>query len=156
MTLTAPKNKEELKQEIVKMVNEYMLSSIMEMSDRLGIDHDTTVEIINDLLNSGELKGRLDLDNGRFFNNRISVSGAPAVEDAPGAKVVQPDLTITKNAIIIGLIALAIAYLFPNVSIGHLNAMDIRGIFLLLAIGFIIGGLIYASRFETKIVVERN
>jgi hypothetical protein len=61
------------------------VSAVEILADRLELASDEVVQIIKELLDSGELKGALAEDESRFFKSDVKLSSAPAIgrEDSP-------------------------------------------------------------------------
>ncbi|MBE0526570.1 MAG: hypothetical protein IH631_06475 [Candidatus Thorarchaeota archaeon] len=70
----------EKKEMLVSLVNEHNVSAIITMSEKLKIEPEEVVELINELLSEGKLQGTITEDNMRFFKSDAKVSDAPVIE----------------------------------------------------------------------------
>ena len=85
------------------------ISSIQLMSDRLGVEMEDVVSILNEMIVEGSLEGQVTPDGQRFFRKDVEVSKAPkmAVSDE-GPAFLRYDSRPGKIIGIIGLIAILI------------------------------------------------
>ncbi len=70
---------EEKKSQLIRLIMIENISAIVTMSDKLGIDPDRVILLINELLSAGELEGSLTEDCSRFFKSTVKVSTAPVI-----------------------------------------------------------------------------
>ncbi len=70
----------EKKDELIDLVMKQNVSGIPILADRLEITSDEVIELINKLLEEGNLKGTLMEDNTRFFRSEVKLSEAPTIE----------------------------------------------------------------------------
>jgi len=71
---------EDKKSQLVELILVQNISAIVTLSERLNIDQDDVIVMINDLLSTGELQGSLTEDSTRFFKSSVKVSVAPVIE----------------------------------------------------------------------------
>ncbi|MBY8998095.1 MAG: hypothetical protein KGD60_10195 [Candidatus Thorarchaeota archaeon] len=77
----------EKKDELIDLVMIQNVSGIQIFADRLKITSEEVIELINELLEEGKLKGSLTEDGTRFFRSEIKLSEAPTIardDDQPG------------------------------------------------------------------------
>ncbi|NHI90042.1 MAG: hypothetical protein EAX87_11015 [Candidatus Thorarchaeota archaeon] len=70
----------EKRDELLHLVMDENVSAVEILADRLELTSDEVVQIIKELLASGELKGTLAEDESRFFKSDVKLSSAPAIE----------------------------------------------------------------------------
>jgi len=70
---------EDKKSELVKLISEQNISAIVTLSERLSINTEDVIVLINELLSMGELEGSLTDDSSRFFKSSVKVSIAPVI-----------------------------------------------------------------------------
>lgn len=70
------------KEKLLLLVKNENVSAIETLVERLELTSDEVVQIIEELLETGELKGTLTEDRKRFFKTDVRLSKAPAIERA--------------------------------------------------------------------------
>ena len=70
----------EKKEMLVSLVAEHNVSAIITMSEKLKIEPEEVVELVNELLSEGKLQGTITEDGSRFFRSNVKVSDAPIIE----------------------------------------------------------------------------
>ena len=83
MTLERPRDESQLDDFIEKAINEYKLSSIREISEIANVSIDRILDVIQELIAEGRIIGRLDIENGRFFNSNVDVPAAQQLRLQP-------------------------------------------------------------------------
>ncbi|MGY5870756.1 MAG: hypothetical protein RTV72_00785 [Candidatus Thorarchaeota archaeon] len=69
----------EKKQKIVSLVIEHNVSAIVTLSEKLEVDQETVIELINELISEKKLQGTITEDGTRFFRSDAKVSDAPVI-----------------------------------------------------------------------------
>ena len=67
------------KSQLVNLVIEHNVSAIITMSEKLKIEPEAVIEMINELLSEGKLQGTISEDGARFFRSDAKVSDAPVI-----------------------------------------------------------------------------
>ena len=70
----------------LKTMVEENISSIQVMSEKLGVESEEIVSLLNEMISEGMIEGHVTSDGLRFFRERIKVSEAPKIpahEDVP-------------------------------------------------------------------------
>lgn len=70
---------EEKKKQLVDLVIKRNVSAIITMSEKLGVEPDVVIELINELVTEGKLRGNITKDETRFFRSDAKVSDAPVI-----------------------------------------------------------------------------
>ena len=139
-------NNRTVEEELVNLVNYEGYSSILFISERLDVNQDTVLELIQKLMDSGELQGTLSEDNTRFFKSDVKISTAPALPNhEPNITVETPNIKLGLYAIVAGIVIIAIGLLLPAFI---LELADSGGNAAVVISGFaaLLGGLCYVSR----------
>ncbi|MHA1136335.1 MAG: hypothetical protein ACTSSE_07605 [Candidatus Thorarchaeota archaeon] len=68
------------KEKLVNLIVELNVSAIITMSEKLEIEPEAVIEMINDLISEGKLHGQITEDGARFFRSDVKVSDAPVIE----------------------------------------------------------------------------
>ncbi|MFW9911512.1 MAG: hypothetical protein ACFFEU_03520 [Candidatus Thorarchaeota archaeon] len=120
------------------------ISSIQLMSERLGIEMDEVVSILNEMIVEGTLEGQVTPDGLRFFRKDVEVSKAPKIEVVDEVPAFlrydsRPGKIIATIGLAILLIALGASYIASEIQSSTLlnQAIVMIGIGILL---MIIGG----------------
>jgi len=67
------------KDQLVSLVVEHNVSAIITLSEKLKIEPDAVIEMINELISEGKLQGTITDDGTRFFRSDAKVSDAPVI-----------------------------------------------------------------------------
>jgi hypothetical protein len=139
----------EKKQELINLIMNQNVSAIYTLSTRLEITTDEVIQLINDLIEEGNLKGTLTEDHERFFKSDIKLSAAPTIareDDQPSF------LTFNarpgKVTAIVGFL-IVIAGLIVNAFATDAIEQNFAALLVLFGILIIITGLYCLSRRET-------
>jgi hypothetical protein len=139
----------EKKNELIHLILNENVSAIEILVDELFMSSDEVIELINTLLETGELNGTLTEDGLRFFKSEVKLSDAPAIErdeKPPGFLFFN-----TKPAfvtVIIGFIVLA-GGLIINAFAGNFTEQSIASILIFLGLMILICGLYCLSQRKT-------
>ena len=71
---------EEKKKMLINLVFEHNVSAIVTMSEKLKVEPEVVIELINELVSEGKLQGTITEDESRFFRSDAKVSDAPVIE----------------------------------------------------------------------------
>jgi hypothetical protein len=139
-------NNRTIEEELVNLINYEGYSSVLFMSERLDVDEDTIIDLLQKLLDAGELQGYISTDNERFYKSEVKVSSAPTLPyQEPNVKVEKPNQKPGIFAIVLGFIIIAIGLILPlfilEVAESGGNAVFVMGGFAAL-----LSGLCYVSR----------
>ena len=69
----------ENKEKLVNLVIEHNVSAIMILSEKLKLDPEAVIELINELISEDKLHGMISEDSVRFFRSDPKVSDAPVI-----------------------------------------------------------------------------
>lgn len=139
----------EKKVALIRLVMNENVSSISTLVDELFMTSDEIIELINTLIETGELNGSLTKDGQRFFKTEVKLSEAPAIEreDRPPSFLffnAKPARVIA----IIGLIILAGGVIL-NAYAGNFTEQSIASILIFLGLIVMICGLFCLSQRRT-------
>lgn len=70
----------EKKQKLIDLIVEHNVSAIITMSEKLAVEPEVIIEMINELVAEGKLHGTITEDATRFFRSDAKVSDAPVIE----------------------------------------------------------------------------
>ena len=137
------------KEELLHLVKNENVSAIETLVNRLELTSDEVVQLIESLLESGELKGTLTEDRKRFFKTDVELSKAPTIEraDAPPSFL---DFN-TRPAFVIALIGFLIVAggVIVNVYAADIVEQNFAAILILIGLFIAIAGLYGVSRRQT-------
>ncbi|MFX1607028.1 MAG: hypothetical protein ACFFDD_14135, partial [Promethearchaeota archaeon] len=139
----------EKKDELIHLIVNENVSAIETLVDELFISSDQVIELINILLESGELHGTLTKDGSRFFRSDVKLSGAPAIEreDKPPSFMTFNTRPPTIIAII-GLIIIVFGVIFNSYA-GNFTGQSIASILIFVGLFILISGLFRLSQRKT-------
>jgi hypothetical protein len=137
------------KEELLHLVKNENVSAIETLVDRLELTSDEVVQIIESLLESGELKGTLTDDKKRFFKTNVKLSEAPTIEraDAPPSFLsfnTRPTLVTA----LIGFLIVA-GGVIVNANAADMTEQNFAAILILVGLLIAIAGLYGVSRNQT-------
>lgn len=69
-----------MKEKLINLITEHNVSAIVTMSEKLQIEPEAVIELINELVTEGRLHGTITEDGSRFFRSDAKVSQAPVIE----------------------------------------------------------------------------
>ncbi|MHA1965809.1 MAG: hypothetical protein ACXACG_11680 [Candidatus Thorarchaeota archaeon] len=139
----------EKKDELIDLILNENVSAIQVLVDRLGITPDEVIDLINELLEEGKLKGGLTDDGVRFFKSEVKLSDAPTIErdDGPPSFMnfnTRPPLVI----VVIGIIIIA-GGLIVNAYAGDAAEQNLAAILIFCGLSIIMIGLYCLSQRKT-------
>ncbi|TFH10042.1 MAG: hypothetical protein E4H14_03350 [Candidatus Thorarchaeota archaeon] len=70
----------EKKEMVVNLIVKRNVSAIITLSEKLEIETEAVIELINELISEGKLQGTFTEDGKRFFRSDAKVSDAPVIE----------------------------------------------------------------------------
>ena len=70
----------EKKEMLVNLIVKLNVSAIITLSEKLEIEPEAVIELIDELITEGKLKGTVTEDQKRFFRSDAKVSDAPVIE----------------------------------------------------------------------------
>jgi hypothetical protein len=70
---------DEKKSLLVTLIQKENISATVTLSEKLGVEPNVVVSMINDLLVTGELIGSLTEDSSRFYKSSVKISTAPTI-----------------------------------------------------------------------------
>ena len=70
----------EKKQLLIDLIVKHNVSAIVTMSEKLEIEQEAVIELINELVGENQLYGSVTEDGSRFFRSDAKVSEAPVIE----------------------------------------------------------------------------
>jgi hypothetical protein len=95
---------QDLRSKLNEVVSTDRISSLEIISGYVGLDQNTTRELLRELVEEGRIEGNLSEDGARFFLSSIRLSEAPVI---PHNDIVRSNEVNTKPAKIIALIGIA-------------------------------------------------
>ena len=139
----------EKEKKLVSLVVELNVSAIVTLSEKLEIEPEAVIEMINELISDGKLQGTITEDGKRFFRSDAKVSDAPVIERED---TIPEFLSYnTRPGYIVAIIG---AVILVSGGIVNLNAADAveqnfaAGLFLL-GLAVLFAGLYYVARRNT-------
>lgn len=103
------------KKKLVNLIVEHNVSAIAILSEKLELDQDTVIELINELISENDLHGMISEDGVRFFRSDAKVSEAPVIHrDEKLPEFLSYDTRPGKVIAIIGFIVLIGAVLINS------------------------------------------
>lgn len=139
----------EKKEMLVSLVNEHNVSAIITMSEKLKIEPEEVVELINELLSEGKLQGTITEDNMRFFKSDAKVSDAPVIEREDKLPEfltydTRPGFVIS----ILGAIVL-VGGALVSINISDAHEQDLGAVLFLIGLFIMFGGLYLVAKLKT-------
>lgn len=139
----------EKRDELLHLVTDENVSAIEILVDRLKLTSDEVVQMINEALDSGELKGTMTEDGRRFFKSDVKLSKAPTIErtDAPPSFLVFN----TKPALATALVGFLVVAggVIVNAYAADANEQNFAAILILVGLFIAIAGLYCISQRQT-------
>lgn len=139
----------EKEKKLVSLVVELNVSAIVTLSEKLEIEPEAVIEMINELISDGKLQGTITEDGKRFFRSDAKVSDAPVIERED---TIPEFLSYnTRPGYIVAIIG---AVILVSGGIVNVNAADAveqnfaAGLFLL-GLAVLFAGLYYVARRNT-------
>jgi hypothetical protein len=138
---------EDKKEKLVSLIIEHNISAIVTFSEKLDLDREEVIELLNELVAEGRLHGSITDDGTRFFRSDAKVSKAPVIEREE--KLPEFLSYNTKPGYIIGLIGI---FILIAAGIISTNAVDIAeqnfaaGFFFIGLIILFVGAWLVANR----------
>lgn len=126
------------------------ISSIQILSEKLDIEMDEVLVLLNELLMDGEIEGHITPDGLRFFREKVKISDRPAVSvEDEGPEFLRYNTRPGKIIVLIGFIIIIFGLILSYVA-SSTHSFDILNMTaLVLAIGLLcmmIGGYQIARR----------
>jgi hypothetical protein len=139
-------NNTTIEEELVNLINYEGYSSVLFISERLDVDQDTVIELLQKLVNAGELQGFMSSDNTRFYKSEVKISTAPALPNhEPIVTVEKPSVKIGLYVIILGIIIISTGFLLP-MFIMEMAESSSNAVLIMSGFATLLGGLCYVSR----------
>ena len=137
---------EDKKSLLVNLILNKNISAIVTLSEKLGIEPDDVVSMLNELLISGELIGSLTEDGSRFFKSSVKVSNAPIIHrDEKLPKFLSYNTKPGKVIAIIGFLVLA-GGLIANALAADVTEQNFAAILILVGLLVFLIGLYLVAR----------
>ncbi|MGD9395543.1 MAG: hypothetical protein PVJ05_03855 [Candidatus Thorarchaeota archaeon] len=139
----------EKKDELIHLILNENVSAIETLVDELLLTSDEVIELINKLLEAGELSGTLTEDRLRFYKSEVKLSEAPSIEreDTPPSFLFFNTRPATVTTIV-GFIVLA-GGLIVNAFSGNFTEQSIASILIFVGLLIMICGLFSFSQRKT-------
>ena len=139
----------EKRDELMHLVMNENVSAIEILVTRLGLTSDEVIKVINELLDSGELKGTLTEDGKRFFKSDVKLSQAPTIE-----RTIAPPTFVgfnTKPALATALVGFLIIAggVVVNANAADVTEQNFAAILILVGLFITIAGLYCVSQRPT-------
>ena len=137
------------KDHLVNLVVEHNVSALITLSEKLKIEPDAVIEIINELLSEGKLHGTITADGSRFFRSDAKVSDAPVIpseEELP--EFLSYDTRPGYVVAIIGAIVL-LGGALVSVYATNITEQDIAAGLFLFGLAILFGGLYLVAKRKT-------
>ncbi len=139
----------ENKEKLVNLVVEHNVSAITILSEKLKLDPEAVIELINELVSENELHGVISEDGKRFFSSDAKVSDAPVIHrDDKQLEFLSYDTRPGKVIAIIGFIVLIGAVLVNNYAT-DVNEHDFAAILFFVGLTIFLGGLYLVTKRDT-------
>ena len=139
-------NNRTVEEELVNLVNYEGYSSVLFISERLDIDQTTVIDLLQKLMDAGELQGSISSDNTRFYKSEVRLSTAPALPNQePIVSVEKPSLKLGIYAIILGIIIISTGFILPLFILGLADS-GANAAVVMSGFATLLGGLCFISR----------
>ncbi len=136
----------ENKEKLVNLVVEHNVSAIMILSEKLKLDPEAVIELINELISEDKLHGMISEDGKRFFRSDAKVSDAPVIHrDEYMPEFLSYDTRPGKAIAIIGFIVL-IGGGLVNYYATVVPERDFAAILFFVGLAIFFGGLYLATK----------
>ena len=134
------------KSQLIKLIQTENISAIVTMSEKLKVDPEDVIIIINELLSSGVLQGSITEDGSRFFKSTVKVSAAPVIQrDDELPKFLSYNTRPGKFTAVIGFLILAGGVIF-NAFASNIEEQNFATIFILIGLLVLLVGLYLIAR----------
>lgn len=144
-------------QRLVSLVNEYNMSSIDILSEKLDRSEDAVRDLIQSLVDMGKLHGNITNDGERFFRSDTKLSQAPVLSSNNEPIIYRADTTLGKYIFLAGFVMFIIGQALANSGLIGEFGMEIGFGLVICSILVIVVGLMYVSQqskpkiqFQTK------
>ena len=139
-------NDNTLEEKLENLVNYEGYSSILFISERLDVNQETVLELLQKLIDAGKIQGTLSSDNTRFFKSEVKISSAPALpHQEPVVTVVKPNVKLGLYAIVAGIVIISVGLLLPQF-VFELAESGINAAVVMSGFATLLAGLCYISR----------
>ncbi len=139
----------EKKEKLVNLIVEHNVSAIVIMSEKLKIDPEAVVELINELVSEDKLHGILTEDGTRFYRSDAKVSEAPVISHEDS----EPDFLSydTRPGIVISIIGaiILIGGSLVNVYATGITEQNFAAALFLIGLVILFGGLYLVTKRNT-------
>ena len=137
------------KEKLVSLIMNHNVSAIAILSEKLALDQDAVIELINELISENGLHGMVSEDGVRFFKSDAKVSDAPVIHrDDKLPEFLSYDTRPGKIVAIIGFIVLIGAGLINNYAT-DVTERDFAAILFFVGLTVFFGGLYLATKKQT-------
>ncbi|MHA2005552.1 MAG: hypothetical protein ACW960_15925 [Candidatus Thorarchaeota archaeon] len=115
------------------------ISSIQVMSERMGLEMEEVIFLLNEMIGEGSLEGQVTPDGLRFFRDKVKVSDAPKIElPDEGPAFLRYDTRPGKIIAILGLAVLIIGLGVSYIAAETQSPLFLNVAMMLLGIGTIL------------------
>ncbi|MGY5879161.1 MAG: hypothetical protein RTV31_02875 [Candidatus Thorarchaeota archaeon] len=137
------------KEKLVNLVVNLNVSAIITLSEKLEVEPETVIEMINELVSEGKLQGKITEDSKRFFRSDAKVSDAPTIEREDTLPEflsynTKPGYVIA----IIGAIILVSGAVVSNIAV-DLAEQNLAAVLFLIGLAILFVGLFLVARRNT-------
>ncbi|MCK4566077.1 MAG: hypothetical protein KAU48_02100 [Candidatus Thorarchaeota archaeon] len=134
------------KEKLIGLIMEHNVSAIVILSEKLELDQDAVIELINELVSENGLHGIISEDGVRFYRSDAKVSDAPVIHrDDKLPEFLSYDTRPGKVIAIIGFIVLIGAGLV-NYYATDVPERDFAALIFLVGLVIFLGGLYLATK----------
>jgi DNA-binding Lrp family transcriptional regulator len=141
---------EMIEKELINSVNYEGYSSILHISERLDVNQEVVLELIQKLIDESKLQGFINNNNTRFFKSKVKISTALALPNhEPNITVEGPNQKLGIFTIILSILIISTGLILPQFI---LEAAENGANAVVVISGFVtlLSGLFYISR-ETNV-----
>jgi hypothetical protein len=137
---------EEKKSHLIRLIQNENISAIIVMSEKLNIDPDGVIAMINELIADGDMEGSFSEDGSRFFKSSVTISKAPVIpRDEKPPEFMSYNSKPGKVIALIGFLVLA-GGVVVNASATDIQEQNIAAVLILIGLLVFLIGLYFIAR----------
>ena len=126
---------------LTRLVAEQNMSSVTMISEQLGIDEDLTRVYLQELVETGELKGYITEDGSRFFKSDVHMTSAPIVALHEEWIPETHDTRLGKIIFVVGIVLIVIGQAGPRILVRDPLSVGFGAALAMIGFVILLGGL---------------
>ena len=134
-------NPQDTRMGLTRLVAEQNMSSVTMISEHLGIDEDTARVYIQELVETGKLKGYITEDGSRFFKSDVHLTSAPIVAAHEEWIPETHDTKIGKIVFVAGIALVVIGQAVPRIFVSDPLSLGLGAALAMIGFVTLLGGL---------------